>query len=132
VDKLRLPALLRLKILCNQLQHTRQNLAHLEREIDSLLEQDPRTKGLQGVREFGHKTSAVLRAELGDVERFSRCDQAIAYAGLDISKKREWQVARTTQARPVEEVGGSGGSCTWRQSVVCGWKVLPLAGIITA
>jgi transposase len=78
VDKLRLPALLRLKILCNQLQHTRQHLAHLEREIDSLLEQDPRTKGLQGVREFGHKTSAVLRAELGDVERFSRCDQAIA------------------------------------------------------
>lgn len=90
-----------LKILCNQLQHIRQNLAQLEREIDALLEQDPETKGLQGVREFGPKTSAVLRAELGDVERFARCDQAIAYAGLDISIKEsgKWHGQRKLSKR---------------------------------
>jgi len=60
-----------LKILCSQLQHTRQNLARLEEEMDTLLERDPGMKGIQGVREFGPKTRAVLRAELGDVERFS-------------------------------------------------------------
>lgn len=90
-----------LKILCNQLHHTRQNLAQLEREIDALLEQDSGTKGLQGVQEFGTKTSAVLRAELGDVERFARCDQAIAYAGLDITIKEsgKWRGQRKLSKR---------------------------------
>lgn len=90
-----------LKILCNQLQHTRQNLAQLEHEIDALLALDAGTKGLQGVPEFGSKTSAVLRAELGDVERFSRCDQAIAYAGLDITIKDsgKWRGQRKLSKR---------------------------------
>jgi len=90
-----------LKILGNQLQHTRQNLARLEREIDALLEQDPSAKGIQGVQEFGPKTSAVLRAELGDVERFARCDQAIAYAGLDITIKEsgKWRGQRKLSKR---------------------------------
>jgi len=61
-----------LKILCNQLQHTKQHLAQLDREIDALLEQDPRAKGIPGVQEFGSKTRAVLRAERPRVERFAR------------------------------------------------------------
>ncbi len=90
-----------LKILCDQLQHTQQNLSCLEQEIDSLLEQDPGVKGLQGIREFGPKTIAVLRAELGDVERFSRCDQVIAYAGLDITIKEsgKWRGQRKLSKR---------------------------------
>jgi transposase len=39
------------------------------------------------VPEFGHKTVAVLRAELGDIERFSCVNQVVAYAGLDIKVK---------------------------------------------
>jgi transposase len=34
------------------------------------------------------KTVIVLRAELGDVSRFQRIDQAVAYAGLDIQVKQ--------------------------------------------
>ena len=37
--------------------------------------------------EFGPKTLAVLRAELGDVQRFARTDQVIAYGGMDIEIK---------------------------------------------
>jgi transposase len=90
-----------LKLLWSQLQHTRQNLARLEQEMNTLLEQDPGMKGIQGVREFGAKTRAVLRAELGDVERFSRCDQAIAYAGLDITIKEsgKWRGHRKLSKR---------------------------------
>ena len=44
-------------------------------------------KGLQQVPEFGPKTVAVLRAELGDVQRFSRTDEVIAYGGMDIEIK---------------------------------------------
>lgn len=90
-----------LKILCDQLQHTQQNLAHLEREIETLLAQDPGAHGLQGIAEFGPKTVAVLRAELGDVERFSRCDQVIAYAGLDITIKDsgKWRGQRKLSKR---------------------------------
>ncbi len=76
-----------LKIICDQLEHTQTNLAQLEREIDKLLDTDAGVKGLKSVPEFGHKTVAVLRAELGDVTRFQRTDQAVAYAGLDIEVK---------------------------------------------
>jgi transposase len=37
--------------------------------------------------ELGPKTVAVLRAELGEVDRFSCTDQAVAYAGMDIEIK---------------------------------------------
>jgi transposase len=90
-----------LKILCDQLAHTQQNLAHLEKEIDTLIAGDPGAQGLQRVQEFGPKTIAVLRAELGDVQRFSRCDQVIAYAGLDITIKDsgKWRGQRKLSKR---------------------------------
>jgi transposase len=76
-----------LNILCDQLEHTQANMMQLEKEIDKLLETDAGVKGLQSVPEFGRKTVAVLRAELGDVARFERTDQVVAYAGLDIEVK---------------------------------------------
>jgi transposase len=76
-----------LQVLCNQLGHTRENLARLEAEIEHLLADDPGVKGLQQIQEFGPKTIAVLRAELGDVDRFARTDQIIAYGGMDIEIK---------------------------------------------
>jgi transposase len=76
-----------LRILCDQLQHTQANLAHLQAEIEQLLADDPQVKGLQQIPEFGSKTVAVLRAELGDVQRFARTDEVIAYAGMDIEIK---------------------------------------------
>jgi len=76
-----------LRILCDQLEHTQANLARLTAEIEQLLNTDPGVKGLQQVPEFGLKTLAVLRAELGDVQRFSRTDEVIAYGGMDIQIK---------------------------------------------
>ena len=52
-----------LRILCDQLEHTQANLAHLNAEIEQLLNTDPGVKGLQHVPECGSKTLAVLRAE---------------------------------------------------------------------
>ena len=76
-----------LRILCDQLEHTQANIQKLEEELDKLLESDKGVKGLQSVPEFGRKTVAVLRAELGDVTRFQRTDQVVAYAGLDLEVK---------------------------------------------
>lgn len=76
-----------LQILCDQLDHTRANLARLESELGRLIASDPAVKGLSQVQEFGLKTVAVVRAERGDVARFRRTDQAIAYGGLDIEIK---------------------------------------------
>ncbi len=76
-----------LQVLCDQLEHTRANLARLEVELKRLITTDPGAKGLSQVQEFGLKTVAVLRAELGDVARFSGTDQAIAYGGLDVEIK---------------------------------------------
>lgn len=63
-------------------------MLQLEGEIDKLLDSDKGAKGLQSVPEFGHKTVAVLRAELGDVHRFQRTDQVVASAGLDLEVKQ--------------------------------------------
>jgi transposase len=60
----------------------------IEHEIDKLLDTDAGVKGLKSVPEFGHKTVAVLRAELGNVTRFQRTDQVVAYARLDIEVKQ--------------------------------------------
>jgi transposase len=73
-----------LRILCDQLEHTQANLTRLEQELEELIISDPGTKGLQHMRELGTTTIAVLRAELGEVDRFACSDQAIAYAGMDI------------------------------------------------
>ncbi len=77
-----------LRILCDQLDHTQQNLEQLQGEIDQLLDQDPKATGLLSVPEFGPTTVAVLRAELGDLTRFARIDQVVAYVGLDLQVKQ--------------------------------------------
>ena len=76
-----------LRILCDQLEHTQANLTRLEEELEQLITTDPGTKGLQQMPELGPKTIAVLRAELGEVDRFACTDQAVAYAGMDIRIK---------------------------------------------
>src|SRR6266566_2751516 len=76
-----------LRILCDQLEHTQANLARLEAEIEQLLTNDPGVKGIQQIPEFGPNTVALLRAELGDVQRFQRTDEVIAYGGMDIEIK---------------------------------------------
>ena len=80
-----------LRILCDQLEHTRANLAHLEAEIERLLTDDPQVKGLQQIPEFGSKTVAVLRAELGDVQRFARTDEVHCLRGMDVEIKESGQ-----------------------------------------
>lgn len=79
---------LSLQIWCDQLHHTAAHLAQIEEQIAQLLSHDRSAKGLQGVPEFGSKTVAVLRAELGEVVRFHRLDQVVAYVGMDIEIKQ--------------------------------------------
>lgn len=76
-----------LLILCDQLLHTQANLDKLESELDTLLSQDEAAKKLDEIPEFGTKTIAGLRAKLGEVERFSNCNQVVAYAGFDLTVK---------------------------------------------
>lgn len=82
-----------LRILCDQLAHTQANLLQLEQELEQLIMTDPGTKGLQQMPELGVTTIAVLRAELGEVDRFACTDQAIAYAGMDskIKESGQWK-----------------------------------------
>jgi transposase len=77
-----------LRILCDQLSHTQRNLQLLQPEIERLLDQDPRAKGVLAIPELGPTTVAVLRAELGDLDRFARMDQVVAYVGLDLQVKQ--------------------------------------------
>lgn len=90
-----------LAILADQLSHTQTNIAELEQELEALLRRDDGATGLQSVPEFGVKTVAVLRAELGEVERFQRSDQVVAYAGLDVTVREsgKWKGQRKLSKR---------------------------------
>jgi transposase len=79
---------LSMRVLCDQLEHTLANLAQVAQELDHLLDRDEGATGLKSTPEFGRKTVAVLRAELGDVMRFQRVDQAVAYVGLDLQVRQ--------------------------------------------
>jgi transposase len=90
-----------LAILADQLLHTQTNITELDREIEQLVRHDDGATGLQSVPDFGLKTVAVLRAELGEVERFQRSAQVVAYAGLDITVKEsgKWRGQRKLSKR---------------------------------
>ena len=79
---------LSLKIWCEQLRHTQAHLEQIDEQIEQLLSHDSKARGLQTVPEFGTQTVAVLLAELGEVTRFQRLDQVVAYVGMDIEIKQ--------------------------------------------
>ncbi len=67
--------------------HTQANLQQLDSELEQLLKLDEAARKLDEVPKFGSMTIAGLRAELGEVERFSNYNQVVAYAGLDLTVK---------------------------------------------
>ncbi len=77
-----------MSILCDQLEHTQKNLELLQQEIERLLDSDPKARSVLALSELGPMTVAVLRAELGDLDRFARMDQVVAYVGLDLQVKQ--------------------------------------------
>jgi transposase len=59
-------------------------LAELETAVADLLNDDAPSQQLQGkVPGLGPQWTATIRAELGEVSRFTHVDQVIAYAGLE-------------------------------------------------
>jgi hypothetical protein len=101
-----------LRILCDQLEHTQKNLEQLQREIDQLLDQDPKATGMLGVPEFGPTTVAVLRAELGDLARFTRIDQVVAYVGLDRARSNRAANGKGRPSCPSTAAAECAASCT--------------------
>ena len=66
-----------------QVLHLQTQIAELEAAIQELLRDDADSRHLQSIPGIGPLGAATIRAELGDVARFSRVDEVVAYAGLD-------------------------------------------------
>ncbi|HEX9414276.1 MAG TPA: IS110 family transposase, partial [Ktedonobacterales bacterium] len=59
-------------------------VAELDGALAAALRTDPPSQQLQGqIPGLGPTWTATIRAELGDVSRFTRVDQVVAYAGLE-------------------------------------------------
>jgi transposase len=71
------------KTLAKHLLDLHERIAEVEAAISDLLKSDPDSQRLQEIPGIGPINAAVIRAELGDVQRFSGVDQVIAYAGLE-------------------------------------------------
>jgi transposase len=71
------------RTLALHLLDLRARLAELEAAIAQVGQDDEETGRLQEIPGIGPQNAATIRAELGDVSRFSSVDQVIAYAGLE-------------------------------------------------
>jgi transposase len=71
------------KTLAKHLLDLHERIAEVEAAIHELLQGDPDSQRLQEIPGIGPTNAAVIRAELGDVQRFTGVDQVIAYAGLE-------------------------------------------------
>lgn len=82
-----------LRMLVKQLGLLLEHLKELEKELEQLGKDDAGANSLSSVGEFGPKTVAVLRSELGDVSRFEHVDQVVAYAGMDprVRQSGKWR-----------------------------------------
>lgn len=69
--------------MAQHLVDLQQHVAELETAIAEALASDDDGQRLQTLPGVGPIIGATLRAELGDVTRFARVDQVVAYAGLD-------------------------------------------------
>jgi transposase len=71
------------KTLAKHLLDLHERVAEVAAAINDLLKSDTDSQRLQEIPGIGPIKAAVIRAELGDVQRFSGVDQVIAYAGLE-------------------------------------------------
>jgi transposase len=66
-----------------QTLHLQTQIAELEAAIRALLDEDTDGQRLQQIPGIGPNGAATIRAELGEVTRFSSVEEVVAYAGLD-------------------------------------------------
>jgi transposase len=71
------------RTFAQQILHLQTQIAELEAAIQALLEEDTESQRLQQIPGIGPTGAATIRAELGEITRFSRVDEVVAYAGLD-------------------------------------------------
>jgi transposase len=71
------------RMLAQQLQELAVHLTAVEAASAELLKDDADGQRLQEIPGIGPHTAATIRAQLGDVRRFGRVDEVVAYAGRD-------------------------------------------------
>ena len=76
------------RTFAQHLQDLQMRIAELETAITEVLRDDDDAARLRQIPGIGPIGAATLRAELGDVTRFSTVDQVVAYAGLDPRVRR--------------------------------------------
>lgn len=82
------------RTLAQQLQEVAAHLRDVEDAIADLLSEDLDGQRLQTIPGIGPQTAAIIRAELGDITRFGRVDEVVAYAGLDPRTRQSGSVSR--------------------------------------
>jgi transposase len=82
--------------LAKHLLDLHERSAEVEVAISDLLKDDPDSQRLQEIPGSGPTNAAVIRAELGDVQRFSGGDQVDRVCGLGPAHDVEWRLPGPT------------------------------------
>lgn len=67
------------------IDHLDQQLEPIDRQLIAFAKRQPGCQALTGLYGVGHLTAVAIWAEFGDGRRFSNSDDAVRYAGLDIT-----------------------------------------------
>jgi len=84
---------IKMRCLLEQIELLEQQRAQLDAELAALMTQLP--QHITSIPGIGPATSAAILAEIGDVQRFERVEQLVAYAGIDPSVYQTGQFQAT-------------------------------------
>ena len=109
-----------IKQIIDQISFLEEQLKFLEKEIEYLLNDiNPIITTITGI---GSVLGASIIAEIGDISRFEKASQLVAYAGLDVSVKQSGEFNAINSAKLSKRVSPYLRRAIWLASTVAAFK----------
>ena len=84
-----------IKLYVGMMQQADEKLNQLEIEINAFAVKVPAVELIKSLPGFGPKISSIIASEVGDIDRFDRSKQLVAYLGMDPSVKQSGKFVGT-------------------------------------
>ncbi|SCM83687.1 transposase (fragment) [uncultured Sporomusa sp.] len=77
-----------MQVYANSLRFIDQQLALLDKQMEALANQIPELALLKSIPGIGTTLASLILGEIGDISRFTKAKQLVAYCGMDPSVRQ--------------------------------------------